>query len=122
MRAFLGSVNAIGVNMQAGDGEKRSVCVFYLRLSELVQGRLHVSDITREAVKKECASQHRKGVRGAAGDARLRDANNSLRKKKKELTRLSVMGIDRAASCRLIGNRTVLHNKCRTPPHNWMES
>lgn len=83
MRAFLGSVNAIGVNMQAGDGEKRSVCVFYLRLSELVQGRLHVSDITRQAVKKECASQHRKGVRGAAGDARLRDANNSLRKKKK---------------------------------------
>lgn len=103
--------------------ERSGACAFfYLRLSELVQGRLHVSDITRQAVKKECASQHRKGVRGAAGDARLRDANNSLRKKKKELTRLSVMGIDRAASCRLIGNRTVLHNKCRTPPHNWMES
>lgn len=115
VRAFLGSVNAIGVNMQAGDGEKRSVCVFYLRLSELVQGRLHVSDITRQAVTASA-------VRGAAGDARLRDANNSLRKKKKELTQLSVMGIDRAASCRLIGNRTVLHNKCRTPPHNWMES
>lgn len=80
---FLGSLNAIGVNMQVGVGEKRSVCVFYLRLCELVQGRLHVSDITRQAVKKERASQHRKGARGAAGDARLRDANNSLRKKKK---------------------------------------
>lgn len=68
--------------MQAGVGEKRSVCI-YMRLSELMQGRLHVSDITRQAVKKERASQRRKGVWGAAGDAELRDANNSLRKKKK---------------------------------------
>lgn len=46
---------------------------------------------------------------GAAGDAGLRDANKSLKSK---LTQLPVRGIDRAASCRLIGNRTVLHNKC----------
>lgn len=78
---------AIGVNMQAGSGAEWSVCVvvFFLnlQLSELVQGRLHMSDITRQALKKRRASQHREGVRGAAGDARLRDANNSLRKKTK---------------------------------------
>lgn len=49
-----------------------------------MQGRLHVSDITRQAVKTERASQHRKGVWGAAGDARLTNANNSLRKEKKK--------------------------------------
>lgn len=52
--------------LQAAVREKRSVyvffCFFYLWLSELMQGRLHVSDITRLAVKKERASQRQKGV------------------------------------------------------------
>lgn len=81
---FLGSLNAIAVNTQVGVGEKRSVCVFYLRLCELVQGRLHVSDITRRAVKKECASQRRKGAQGGRGRCSAQRCKQFLKKKKKK--------------------------------------
>lgn len=84
----LRSISCLCCECASGRWRETGACAFYLHLSELMQGRLHVSDITRQAVKTERVSQRRNGERGGAGGARERCSaqrcKQFLRKRKKK--------------------------------------